>query len=204
MVGEDEAAAWVALRLASGVGDVAGRKLLAAFGTPLAALAADAAALARAGIAPTVGDGVRRASLDDGRAEVRRVAAVGARIVPFDDPEYPALLRHVPDAPLYLVARGEPLVDGPTMAIVGARHGSRYGRDVARRLAEELAQAGVTVVSGLARGIDGAAHAGALDGGGPTVAVLGSGVDVIYPAEHAELAARTTETGTLLSECATG
>src|SRR6185295_9392131 len=175
MVGEDEAAAWVALRLASGVGDVAGRKLLAAFGTPLAALAADAAALARAGIAPTVGDGVRRASLDDGRAEVRRVAAAGARIVPCDDPEYPALLRHVPDAPLYLVARGERLVDGPTMAIVGARHGSRYGRDVARRLAEELAQAGVTVVSGLARGIDGA-----------------------------ELAARIAETGTLLSERTVG
>ena len=110
------------------------------------------------------------------------------------------LLAQLGDAPLYLIARGERLIDAPALAIVGARHATSYGRDIAARFAEELAQAGVTVVSGLARGIDGAAHAGALRGGGHTVAVLGSGIDVVYPPEHTELAAEIVRSGTLLSE----
>jgi DNA processing protein len=182
MAGADDAAAWIALRAARGVGDVAGRKLLERFGHPSAVPDVDADALATA------------------HAEVERIAAAGARLVALDDDEYPALLRQLHDAPLYLIAKGAPLGSGPAVAIVGARRATPYGLDVARGLAEALAAAGVAVVSGLARGIDGAAHEGALRGRGMTVAVLGSGVDVVYPPEHRELAADVAAHGTLVSE----
>jgi DNA processing protein len=201
MVGVEDAAAWVALRSAPGMSDAKGRALLARFGDPRAVLAASDAARAAAGCDASLGAALRdRRARAAARDEVARVADAGARIVALDDHEYPARLRELADAPLYLVARGTPLVDAPAVAIVGSRRPTPYGLDVARVLAAGLAQAGVAVVSGLARGIDGAAHAGALDGGGTTVAVLGSGIDVIYPAEHRELAARIVETGTLLSE----
>lgn len=201
MQGEDGAVAWVALRAAAGVGDVLARRLVARFGGAEQTLAAGASALAAAGL-----NSEAAATLEAGRQleaaadEVARIRAAGARLIPCTDSEYPSLLSVVHDAPLYLVARGEPLGDGPAVAVVGARHATPYGKDVAMRLAEELAQAGVTVVSGLARGVDGAAHGGALRGGGQTVAVLGSGIDIIYPAEHRELAARITCSGTLLCE----
>jgi DNA processing protein len=115
---------------------------------------------------------------------------------------YPALLRELTDAParLYL-RRGVPeFLSRPSVAIVGARSCSAYGAQVARMLGRELAGAGLVVVSGLARGIDGEAHRGALAAGGATVAVLGCGVDRDYPARHAELAARIVETGEIVSE----
>lgn len=201
MVGVDEAGAWVALRSAAGVGDVIGRQLLSAFGSPRAVWEAEPTALLAAGCSPAVmgalGD---REALTVAGVEVERIAAVGARVVALDDPEYPPLLRELRDAPLYLVARGAPLVTAPAVAIVGARRATPYGHEVARSLAEGLAHAGVTVVSGLARGIDGAAHEGALAANGCTVAVLGSGIDVIYPREHRGLAERVIGSGTLLSE----
>lgn len=115
---------------------------------------------------------------------------------------YPALLRELTDAPSHLYLRkGEPeLLSRPSVAIVGARSCSAYGAQVARMLGRELAGAGLVVVSGLARGIDGEAHRGALAAGGVTVAVLGCGVDRDYPARHAELAARIVEAGEIVSE----
>jgi DNA processing protein len=200
MVAEDEAAAWVALRATAGVGDVTGRRLIRSFACPAAVLAARPEVLVRAGFSPTLASALASADLDMSLAEVRRTHAAGARLVPCTDAEYPALLRQVSDAPLYLIARGEFVADGPAVAVVGARHATAYGRAVAARLAEDLAQAGVTVVSGLARGIDAAAHGGALRGGGQTIAVLGSGIDIVYPREHAELAERIAHSGTILSE----
>jgi DNA processing protein len=201
MVGVEVAASWVALRSTPGVGDVKGRALLARFGEPQTILHAGAAALAAAGCDAAVVAALRDPRTQAaGIAEVDRIVAAGARVVALDDPEYPARLRELWDAPLYLVARGTPLPEGPAVAIVGARRATDYGCEVARVLAMGLAQAGVAVVSGLARGIDGAAHEGALTGGGSTVAVLGSGIDVIYPVEHRELAERVTVAGTLLSE----
>src|SRR6266404_1461769 len=202
MRGEDEAAEWIALRSARGVGDVAGRKLLARFGGMRAVLSASVSALVAAGLSETAAEGVREAHRRKGETaeEVARLAAIGARVIPCTDDEYPPLLAQLADAPLYLVARGERLLDAPAIAVVGARHATPYGKDVAARFAEELAQAGVTVVSGLARGIDGAAHTGALRGGGHTVAVLGCGIDVVYPPEHAALTAEIVASGTLLSE----
>jgi DNA processing protein len=117
--------------------------------------------------------------------------------------ELPRLLAAIHDPPRVLHLRGEgeaSLLDGATVAVVGARACSSYGRSVARALSRELAAAGVVVVSGMARGIDGEAHRGALDAGGTTVAVLGCGVDRDYPAIHAELARRICERGLVVSE----
>jgi DNA processing protein len=115
---------------------------------------------------------------------------------------YPPLLRELYDPPERLFVRGGPaeILAGPAVAVVGARSCSAYGAQVARSLARELAAAGVVVVSGLARGIDGEAHRGALEGVGPTVAVLGCGIDRDYPSRHAELARRICEGGAIVSE----
>jgi DNA processing protein len=119
-----------------------------------------------------------------------------------DRPGYPPRVRELHDAPAALYVRGERLdaLECPAVAIVGARSCSGYGAQVARALARDLAAAGVTVVSGLARGIDGEAHRGALEGGGLTVAVLGCGIDRDYPARHGELARRIAASGLIVSE----
>jgi DNA processing protein len=121
-------------------------------------------------------------------------------------PAYPALLAETADPPLLLYINGEPraLDPGPTLAIVGSRGASRAGRETARSFARDLASAGFTIVSGLARGIDEAAHRGALEGGGRTVAVLGSGPDRIYPAEHKGLAEEVAGSGAVVSEYPVG
>jgi DNA processing protein len=192
---------WIALRAAAGVGDMIGRRLIARFGHPRAALDATPEALTAAGFAAALARRLAAARRSvAAREQARRLAASGARLVGCTDDEYPRPLAELPDAPLYLVARGQALTPCPAVAIVGARRATPYGRDVAGALAEELAHAGLTVVSGLARGIDGAAHEGALRGSGLTVAVLGSGVDVIYPPEHRGLATRIEASGTVLSE----
>lgn len=137
--------------------------------------------------------------------ETAREPGVVAREIARSDAEYPALLREVPTAPATLYVRGG-LVDGDALAvaIVGSRRATSYGLDVAEMLAADLAARGVTVVSGLARGIDSAAHRGALRVGGRTLAVLGSGVDVVYPPENRRLAAEIAERGALLSQFAPG
>jgi DNA processing protein len=145
-------------------------------------------------------------SFDEG-AELARLAGLGIRYVGRSDPAFPRLLAAVHDPPPGLFVRGEAELDllrGPAIAVVGARGCSSYGRGVARSLGRELAAAGLVVVSGLARGVDGEAHRGALDAGGPTVAVLGCGVDRDYPATHAELARRVAKAGLVVSEYAPG
>ncbi len=128
-----------------------------------------------------------------------------ARRVHRADAEYPALLRGVDAAPEVLHVRGRLLADDAlAVAIVGSRHATPYGTVVAEELAAELAARGVTVVSGLARGIDSAAHRGALRVGGRTIGVLGSGIDVVYPPENGRLAAEIAECGALLSQFAPG
>jgi DNA processing protein len=128
---------------------------------------------------------------------------MAARItaVRFADPVYPAALAAIHDPPPILWTRGSlDYLSGVLVAIVGSRAASPYALEVARRLAGQLASRGVTVVSGMARGVDSAAHRGALEGGGATIAVFGCGVDVIYPREHAALAQQICECGALLSE----
>lgn len=130
-----------------------------------------------------------------------RAERVGARVLLREDAAYPAQLRAVPAAPPFLVVRGELRdEDALAVAIVGARRATPYGLQVAEQLAGDLAARGVTVISGFARGVDTAAHRGALAVGGRTVAVLGSGADVIYPPENRALVARVIEHGALVSQ----
>jgi DNA processing protein len=129
----------------------------------------------------------------------------GARLLPFSAGAFPWRIALLRDAPAALAVRGDAALLGARgVAIVGARAASAYGRGVARRLAADLAEAGLVIVSGLARGIDAAAHEGALDAGGRTVAVLACGVEQVYPPEHRRLAARILEAGALVSELPPG
>ncbi|HEX9191943.1 MAG TPA: DNA-processing protein DprA, partial [Candidatus Deferrimicrobiaceae bacterium] len=124
----------------------------------------------------------------------------GIAVLTFDAPGYPAALREIPYPPLVLYRTGRPFPEDPAVAIVGSRAPTAAGREYARQISGELAGAGWTVVSGMARGIDAAAHEGALGAGGSTVAVLGCGVDVVYPPEHGELRERILGSGAVLSE----
>jgi DNA processing protein len=151
----------------------------------------------------------RRAQISRARQEASEAlaSAVARQLVPVSwrDPAYPELLRHVPDPPIVLWTRGDPsALHGPAVAVVGSRAATPTGLAMARRLGQELGGAGLVVVSGMARGVDAAAHEGALDVGGRTVAILGCGADVVYPAQHAALARRIAETGVLASELPPG
>jgi len=154
------------------------------------------------GVGPILAGAVRGLDAERvGEEEERRTRALGIAILTLDDQDYPERLRLIPDPPRVLYRLGTMLPqDGAGIAVVGARAATAYGRTVAERLGRELAVAGVTVISGLARGIDACAHRGALAGEGRTVAVLGTGLDRIYPPEHAQLAAEIASRGALLSE----
>ena len=173
------------------------RRLLAAApggdGRPLARLAS-------AGASPALLTAVRQALAERVPTVLERVIAAGWRWLTPEDPEYPALLGEVSDPPLGLFVRGE-LAPAPRVAVVGSRRPTAYGRQVATMLGEELARAGVVVLSGMARGVDGAAHRGALEvAGGSTWAVWGTGPDRVYPPEHGSLAEEISERGALLTE----
>jgi DNA processing protein len=142
---------------------------------------------------------------DDAGRALERAARRRIDVVAWGDARYPPLLAATPDPPIVLWVRGRAdLLASPSIAIVGSRAASPYGLEVAGRLGADIAARGFTVVSGLARGIDSASHRGALESGGPTVAVLGSGADVIYPPEHRDLAEAIIERGALVSELPPG
>lgn len=134
-------------------------------------------------------------------AELQRLEQRGVRFVTLLDDEYPTLLKSQPDSPPILYVDGAVLPqDSKALVIVGTRKATTYGRNAAYELAAQLAQCGVTIISGMAHGIDAAAHVGALESGGRTLAVFGCGLDVIYPRDHVDLARRIAEQGALLSE----
>jgi DNA processing protein len=171
-------------------------------GGPGALLAATPRRLERLGVPESLAGELRRARTADVEAFRAELASTGTSCVTVFDPEYPAGLHDLHDPPLAVFLRGAvaPPAGGRSVAIVGARRSSDPGLRLARRLGGFAAGAGVTVVSGMALGIDGAAHAGALDAGGPTVAVLGCGTDVAYPRSHRGLYARILEHGLAVSE----
>jgi DNA processing protein len=137
--------------------------------------------------------------------EMERIDRAGIAVLTVADPDYPRLLAQIPSPPPVLYVRGSLLPDDAlAVAVVGTRRSTHYGREVTGRIAAGLAEAGVTVVSGLARGIDAAAHHASLKAGGRTIAVLGSGVDIIYPSEHRGLADAIIENGALVSDYAPG
>jgi len=193
---------YVGFNLVRGIGPARLRMLIDAFGDVERAWHAPADALYRVGLDRRSLENLleTRARVDLDR-EVRRVAAVGAHILTWEDEGYPKLLAEIPDPPPVLYVRGElKPEDAWAVAVVGTRRASTYGREVTRRLVSVLAQSGVTIVSGLARGVDAVAHQTALEAGGRTIAVLGCGIDLVYPPEHRELARRIAAQGALVSE----
>lgn len=159
----------------------------------------------RAGVPPDEGARtIERARSFADRA-IERAAHSGLRPLPFTDPGYPPWLWQIADPPIVLWVNGRlPDLSRPAVAVVGSRHATPTGLALARQLGEGLAEAGLLVVSGLARGVDGASHEGALAVGGTTLGVLGCGADVIYPAEHRELTSRVAASGGVLSELLPG
>jgi DNA processing protein len=202
----DDKLFWVGFNLVKGIGAVRFQALLNAFGDAETAWNASPSALAAAGLGPKVVERLLevRASVDlfqywEG------MQRQNISVLTWDEPGYPSQLKEIDQPPPVLYLRGEVTAeDGWAVAIVGTRAVTAYGRQVTEELALVLAQSGVTVVSGLARGVDGVAHSAALKAGGRTLAVLGSGVDRIYPPEHRAMAEKIIAQGALVSDYAPG
>lgn len=188
--------AFIALNMLPRIGPVRVRKLLRLFGTPAAVLSAKPSELRQvSGIGAEVADSIINwKDHSDPAAERERATAAGATIVTMADPDYPEMLSEIHDPPIVLYVRGE-LPVAPIIGIVGTRKPSHYAAECAKKLSYQLAYAGLTVASGLARGIDTAAHQAALAAKGKTIAVLGSGLEYLYPPENAELADKIADGG---------
>lgn len=205
MIPKREAEQWVALSLIPGLGGETMRRLLAAFGAPANILAAHPSALrdvVKASVARAVSQGPDRTRFD---VALRWLEDPLNSIVTLADPEYPGALLQIPDPPplLYVKGRKEPL-DAPGIAIVGSRHATAQGVANAEAFAEALSSVGLCIVSGLALGIDAAAHRGGLRGAAKSIAVVGTGLDIVYPAINRELAHVLAVEGALISEFAPG
>jgi DNA processing protein len=203
----EEIEALIALSMVAGVGPGRIRALMARFGSAAAALHASGAALAEVpGIGPATAEAILSFDAHVQAAEQLEWAErVGAYLLTAWDTRFPKLLRQIYDPPAFIWMRGELIpADDRAVAIVGTRRATEYGRQMAAEFATALVERGFTIVSGLAYGIDMVAHKAALDAGGRTIAVLGSGVDRIYPANHSRLAASIVEQGALMSEYALG
>lgn len=193
---------WIGFSRVPGIGPVRLRALLDHFGDVCDAWGASTATLRALGFdRRTIESFVTQRSNLDLAMELERVNQQGITVLSWDSPDYPALLMNIPDPPPVLYVRGELLPrDDWALAVVGTRRATVYGREATRTLVSGLAAGGLTIVSGLARGIDTHAHQIALEAGGRTLAVLGNGVDIIYPAQNRDLAYRIVENGALVSE----
>jgi DNA processing protein len=197
----------LALTLADGLGPVRIAALLEHFGSAGRVLRARPSELTQvAGIGAQLSTKIAEAlSGVHADAEIERTRAAGVQVIALGGPDYPAALAAIPVAPRILYVKGTIApADERAVALVGTRHPTAYGRKMAKSLSEGLARAGVTIVSGLARGIDGIAHRGALDGGGRTLAVLAGGLSRLYPPEHRGLADEVAARGALVTESAMG
>lgn len=189
---------WISLNMTPGIGPRAATKLLEKFGSAENVFHARRAELESLRLKPeTVESIIKREFHAKAVEELETVRALGGDILILDDGSYPYLLREIADPPVTLYVKGEwqACFDAPCIAVVGSRRCSTYGENAALMLARDLAEKGVCIVSGLARGIDSAAHRGAIEAGGKTVAVLGTGIDNIYPKENAKLVERILDAG---------
>jgi DNA processing protein len=204
-----ELAAWLRLLETPGIGRASARKLLAAFGSPEAVFRASESAHRQVAGSAVV---QALASLPDNLPALVELTwrwlnadAQSHHIITLGDPLYPAALLETADPPLLIYARGRlAALTGPSIAVVGSRNPTHQGLENAGAFARHLSSAGLTIVSGLALGIDAAAHTGALDAAGNTIAVVGTGLDEVYPKRNARLAQRIVEQGLLLSEYSLG
>jgi DNA processing protein len=201
-----EREAYLALALVSGIGAARLRSLLEQFHTPVGALAAPLAHLLEVpGLPGEVARAVGRADRVTAKRALSLLQTSGGSFLIPDDSRFPGLLNAIPDPPAYLFAQGNlNLLERPAVAIVGSRDHTHYGADVCRALARAAAEAGLVVVSGMARGLDAIAHAGALEGNGGTIGVLGNGFGVIYPIANRGLYEEMATRGLLLTECLPG
>ncbi len=193
---------WFALKSVPGIGNLLLKRLIDRFDSPARVFKATSQELSQVdGMSPRLIQSIRRHQLPDpDRRDFDLATEKGYGIVTLTDSAYPPLLREIPDPPPFLFVRGS-LKDSPKpLAVVGSRNATRYGISTTRKLCADLASLGFTIVSGMAKGIDTAAHEGALMGAGRTLAVLGSGLENIYPAENRKLADRIAENGAVLSE----
>jgi len=199
----DSREALVALNMIDGVGPVRVRQLLGHFAEAADILRASRAQLEKVhGIGPEIAAAIAGwEKTVDLKGELERIQQFGCKIVIPSDENYPELLKQIYDPPVVLYVKGDLLAkDKNSVAIVGSRLTTHYGMEVARKLAYQLAYIGVTIVSGGARGIDSGAHQGALNGKGRTIAVMGTGINLIFPAENAELFERIAASGAVITQ----
>lgn len=193
---------WLTLKSIDGIGNLIFRRLLVRFGSPEAVLSASLRELT--GV-EGMGKGLAQAIISHRtssrvRSELEMVADRGYRIITQQDSEFPELLLQIPDPPPVLYIYGKLQGYAPAVSVVGSRKATSYGLTTTRRLCKGLAAQGIAVISGMARGIDTAAHTGALDGGGKTIAVLGTGLNQVYPPENLKLFHRIAENGAVVTE----
>lgn len=193
---------WLAIHLVPGLGARNAYKLIRSFGDPERVFHASLTELRSWGLRQAVAEAIHCGlTFDDATEEAGKVESAGAEIISFQDPRYPERLREIFDPPILLYARGRAdLLDSDGVGIVGTRRPTPYGMAVAQKLSRELGGYGLTILSGMARGIDSYAHRGALEAGGRTIAVLGCGVDVVYPKENRKLAGEIASRGLVVSE----
>jgi DNA processing protein len=198
----DEELHWLALRMAAGLGTRKAGQLIEMFKTPQAIFRASRSELEAAGVSPAVAQSIASGcAFEDAADQHQKLSTTGTALVPVTDAQYPARLREIFDPPPMLFVRGRiELLGSLMLAVVGTRHPTAYGTNVAARLAKDLSAAGLTIVSGMARGIDTVSHKAALEAGGDTVAVFGCGADELYPAENRKLADQIAGRGLIVSE----
>ena len=206
MTGMKRIQAWLSLHLVPGMGPVTCNKLVAHFGSAEKVLSAGSSGLAavtplrQETLTALLGQG-RQQLEDQVRKEIERAEKENITIIPFDDPCYPELLKKIHDPPVVLYVKGNPeVLNCNGLGIVGSRASTVYGRSVAEQMANNLSRQGFTIISGMALGIDTAAHTGALAAEGKTVAVLGCGIDIVYPPGNRNLYEKITSAGAVISE----
>jgi DNA processing protein len=202
---------WIALNMIRGIGPRTANQLIDRFGAPAQVFAASRLSLEKEGLKPkTIQELHDSEILEKANAEIERLERLSAVVITLEDEDYPPLLREIYDPPIALYVRGDlkRACARPCLAVVGSRRSSTYGVNAALSLSRDLAQNGLTIVSGLARGIDAAAHRGALEvareaareSGGLTIAVVGTGLETTYPKEHKKLEDEIAASGAVISE----
>jgi len=198
---------WLALALTQGLGPTRIRKLVEHFGSAERVFQASLTELEATGMPVVSAQSLATGkSLELAQQECAKASECGARIIALDDPAYPARLKEIYDPPVVLFVRGSvEVISSPGIAVVGTRHPTPYGLGMAERLSKDLAARGLVIISGMARGVDTASHRGAITVGGKTVAVFGTGIDVMYPKENSRLAEQILSLGgALISEFPVG
>jgi DNA processing protein len=193
---------WLALRLIPGLGCRKASQVLSQFRTPQGIFRASRSDLESSGLSGSVAQTIASGcTFEDAVDQQQKMLETGALLIPISDPRYPQRLKEIFDPPIVLFVRGRvELLHSVMLGVVGTRRPTAYGIAATQRLSPDLAHAGLTIVSGMARGIDTAAHRSALEVGGDTAAVFGCGVDLIYPAENRKLSTEIAEKGLLVSE----